>query len=125
MEDAVVTRAGSSKEQDSVSIEILLSGQIHNDDADFFWLPVQTMLSIRHDKSAISSTKRSHYIHDYNGKQAREEYAVLMGNDGVTLLDAIYAERALRWLQEIPAVQTLRTRLGTEFLLGCLRIALA
>jgi transposase len=52
-----------------------------------------------------------HRIEDYrlpSGKQAREEYAVLMGKDGVSLLSAIYAAEAPMWLREIPAVQTLR-----------------
>ncbi len=52
-----------------------------------------------------------HRVEDYrlpNGKQAREAYAVVIGNDGATLLSAIYAESAPAWLREMPAVQTLR-----------------
>jgi transposase len=52
-----------------------------------------------------------HRIEDYrlpNGKQAREAYAVVIGNDGSTLLSAVYADIAPLWLREIPAVQTLR-----------------
>lgn len=41
-------------------------------------------------------------------KQDREAYALLVGKDGVALLDAIDAPEAPRWLREIPAVQTLR-----------------
>ncbi|MHB8597169.1 MAG: IS1182 family transposase [Ktedonobacteraceae bacterium] len=53
----------------------------------------------------------AHRIEDYrlpNGKQAREAYAVVIGNDGTRLLSAVYAETAPPWLREIPAVQTLR-----------------
>ena len=42
------------------------------------------------------------------GKQAREEYAVVIGRDGACLLNAIYAAEAPAWLAEIPAVETLR-----------------
>lgn len=52
-----------------------------------------------------------HRIEDYrlpNGKQAREAYAVLVGNDGANLLNAVYADTAPTWLREIPALQTLR-----------------
>lgn len=53
----------------------------------------------------------AHRIEDYrlpNGKQAREAYAVVIGNDGATLLNAIYADPAPAWLRELAAVQTLR-----------------
>ena len=52
-----------------------------------------------------------HRIEDYrlpNGKQAREAYAVIMGNDGANLLSAVYADTTPGWIREIPAVQTLR-----------------
>lgn len=52
-----------------------------------------------------------HRVEDYRlpaGKQAREDYAIVMGKDGSRLLDAIYAAEAPSWLREIPAVQTLR-----------------
>ena len=52
-----------------------------------------------------------HRVEDYrlpSGKQAREDYAVVMGKDGSSLLCAIYVAEAPRWLREIPAVQTLR-----------------
>ncbi|MFL5690375.1 MAG: hypothetical protein ACJ795_01090, partial [Ktedonobacteraceae bacterium] len=52
-----------------------------------------------------------HRVEDYrlpDGKQAREAYAIVMGNDGAQLLDALYADAAPLWLREIPAVQTLR-----------------
>ncbi len=50
-------------------------------------------------------------VEDYRlptGKQAREDYAVVMGKDGASLLNAIYAAEAPAWLAEIPAVETLR-----------------
>jgi transposase len=52
-----------------------------------------------------------HRIEDYrlpSGKQAREDYAVVIGKDGAGILSAIYATEAPGWLREIPAVQTLR-----------------
>jgi len=52
-----------------------------------------------------------HRVEDYRlpaGKQAREDYAVVVGKDGSSLLSAIYAAEAPGWLREIPAVQTLR-----------------
>jgi transposase len=52
-----------------------------------------------------------HRVEDYrlpDGKQAREAYAILIGEDGATLLGALYAEAAPSWLREVPAVQTLR-----------------
>jgi transposase len=52
-----------------------------------------------------------HRIEKYrlpDGKQAREAYAVVIGNDGARLLSALYADTAPGWLREIPAVQTLR-----------------
>lgn len=52
-----------------------------------------------------------HRVEDYrlpDGKQAREAYAIVIGQDGATLLDALYAQAAPPWLREIPAVQTLR-----------------
>jgi transposase len=42
------------------------------------------------------------------GEEARHVYAHTVGVDGSPLLDAIDAEDAPRWLQEIPAVETLR-----------------
>ncbi len=53
----------------------------------------------------------AHRVEDYrlpNGKQAREAYAVVVGNDGARLLSAVYADTAPTWLREIPAIQTLR-----------------
>src|SRR5258708_4014288 len=53
----------------------------------------------------------AHRVEDYrlpDGKQAREDYAVVMGRDGASLLNAIYAAEAPVWLREVPAVQTLR-----------------
>src|SRR5947209_3987509 len=50
-------------------------------------------------------------VEDYRlptGQQAREDYAVVIGRDGASLLSAIYAAEAPLWLREIPAVQTLR-----------------
>lgn len=52
-----------------------------------------------------------HRVEDYrlpDGKQAREDYAVVVGRDGASLLHAIYAAQAPAWLREVPAVQTLR-----------------
>jgi len=52
-----------------------------------------------------------HRVEDYrlpSGKQAREDYAVVIGKDGVSLLNALSAPEAPVWLREIPAVQTLR-----------------
>lgn len=52
-----------------------------------------------------------HCVEDYrlpDGKQAREAYAILIGQDGATLLNALYAQAAPAWLREVPAVQTLR-----------------
>ncbi len=52
-----------------------------------------------------------HRVEDYRlptGKQAREDYAVVIGKDGSSLLSAIDAAEAPGWLREIPAVQTLR-----------------
>ncbi len=52
-----------------------------------------------------------HRIEDYRlptGKQAREDYAVVIGKDGASLLSALYGAEAPMWLREIPAVQTLR-----------------
>jgi transposase len=42
------------------------------------------------------------------GQEAREVYAAQIGADGFQLLAAIDADAARRWLQEVPAVQTLR-----------------
>ena len=52
-----------------------------------------------------------HRVEDYRlpeGKQAREDYAVVIGRDGACLLNAIYSAEAPAWLAEIPAVETLR-----------------
>jgi transposase len=52
-----------------------------------------------------------HRVEDYRlpeGKQAREDYAVVIGKDGSSLLSAIYATGAPGWLRGIPAVETLR-----------------
>jgi len=52
-----------------------------------------------------------HRVEDYrlpDGKQAREEYALVVGKDGEHLLEAIYDPQAPGWIREIPAVQTLR-----------------
>lgn len=53
----------------------------------------------------------AHRVEDYRlptGKQAREDYAVVIGKDGASLLSAIYAAEAPAWLAEIPAVETVR-----------------
>jgi transposase len=42
------------------------------------------------------------------GQEAREVYAAQMGADGFQLVDALDADDARRWLQEVPAVQTRR-----------------
>lgn len=52
-----------------------------------------------------------HRVEDYrlpDDKQAREAYTLIIGKDGNTLLNAIYASSAPAWLRDIPAVQTLR-----------------
>ena len=52
-----------------------------------------------------------HRVEDYRlpeGKQAREDYAVVIGKDGSSLLSALYAAEAPGWLREIPAIETLR-----------------
>jgi transposase len=52
-----------------------------------------------------------HRVEDYrlpDGKQARQEYAVVIGKDGTKLLDALYTDTTPTWLREIPLVQTLR-----------------
>lgn len=52
-----------------------------------------------------------HCVEDYRlpeGKQAREDYAVVIGKDGSSGLRALSAAQARGWLREIPAVQTLR-----------------
>lgn len=41
-------------------------------------------------------------------KQDREAHALLIGKDGMALLNAIYAPETPAWLREIPAVQILR-----------------
>jgi transposase len=59
-----------------------------------------------------------HRVEDYRlptGKQAREEYAVVIGQDGAGLLNAIYAAEAPAWLAEIPAVETLRRMWVQQF----------
>jgi len=42
------------------------------------------------------------------GKEARKEYAEIIGTDGMALLDAVYGKDSPQWLREIPAVETLR-----------------
>jgi transposase len=42
------------------------------------------------------------------GEDARRQWAGQVGQDGFTLLDAVAAPKAPRWLQQIPAVQILR-----------------
>lgn len=52
-----------------------------------------------------------HRVEDYRlpkGEEARLALALVIGADGTTLLNAIYAADAPIWLREIPAVQTLR-----------------
>lgn len=52
-----------------------------------------------------------HRVEDYrlpDGKHAREVYALVVGNDGRRLLEAVYDPQAPVWLRELPAVQTLR-----------------
>jgi transposase len=59
-----------------------------------------------------------HRVEDYRlptGKQAREEYAVVIGRDGAYLLNALYAAEAPAWLAEIPAVETLRRMWVQQF----------
>jgi transposase len=46
---------------------------------------------------------------------ARKELATVMGTDGQTLLDALDAATEQRWLQEIPAVHTLRQVWGEQY----------
>jgi transposase len=46
---------------------------------------------------------------------ARKELATVMGPDGQTLLDALDAATEQRWLQEIPAVHTLRQVWGEQY----------
>jgi transposase len=43
-----------------------------------------------------------------DGKQSREAYALVIGQDGSDLLNAIYACSTPAWLREMAAVQTLR-----------------
>ena len=53
----------------------------------------------------------AHRVEDYRlptGKQAREDYAIVIGKDGLSLLNAITAPEAPVWLAEMPAVPTLR-----------------
>jgi transposase len=50
-------------------------------------------------------------IEDYHLPQAKEErkdFAEMIGNDGKTLLDAVYSDDAPSWLTKIPAIETLR-----------------
>ena len=42
------------------------------------------------------------------GDNVRQEWAEQVGRDGFTLLEAVHAPQAPRWLREIPAVQVLR-----------------
>lgn len=52
-----------------------------------------------------------HRVEEYrmpDGKQARQDYALVVGKDGNVLLEAIYDPCAPAWIREIPAVQTLR-----------------
>jgi transposase len=52
-----------------------------------------------------------HRVEDYrlpNGEEARQALVLVIGADGSTLLEAIYAPDAPSWLREIPALQTLR-----------------
>ena len=42
------------------------------------------------------------------GQQERQAHAELIGADGDKLLTAIYAEKGLSWLRDVPAVETLR-----------------
>jgi transposase len=52
-----------------------------------------------------------HRVEDYRlpkGEEARLALALIIGTDGKTLLDAVYAADAPGWLAEIPAVETLR-----------------
>ncbi len=53
----------------------------------------------------------SHRVEDYRlpqGKEAREEYAKVIGTDGRKLLQALEREEALPWLRELPAVRILK-----------------
>jgi transposase len=50
-------------------------------------------------------------IEDYHlprAKEERKELAEMIGNDGKTLLDAVYSDDAPSWLSQIPAIETLR-----------------
>jgi transposase len=52
-----------------------------------------------------------HRIEDYRlpkGEEARLALAFVIGADGNTLLEAIYAQEVPNWLRELPALQTLR-----------------
>lgn len=52
-----------------------------------------------------------HRVEDYrlpDGTQAREAYALVIGQDGIALLNAIDAPVAPSWVREVPAVRTLR-----------------
>lgn len=42
------------------------------------------------------------------GDNVRQEWAEQVGQDGFTLVDAVYAPQTPQWLREIPAVQVLR-----------------
>lgn len=43
-----------------------------------------------------------------NGKQARDEYAAVVGRDGFALMQAVYAETDRSWLAELHQVEVLR-----------------
>jgi transposase len=49
------------------------------------------------------------------GDNGREEWAEQVGRDGFTVLDAVDAPRAPRWLREVPAVEVLRRAWGEQY----------
>ena len=49
------------------------------------------------------------------GPEEREAFALTVGDDGFTLLDALYAADAPGWLREVPAVETLRRMWVQQF----------
>jgi transposase len=53
-------------------------------------------------------TRRAGDVRLPNSGEEREALAQATGEDGMTLLRAIYADVAPRWLREVPAVETLR-----------------
>ncbi|MGI5199898.1 hypothetical protein ACQEVY_40725 [Streptomyces sp. CA-288835] len=52
---------------------------------------------------------RTHSWHPPASTSKREEMALVYGQDGFALLEAVHAPDAPAWLRELPAVQVLRT----------------